>query len=379
MKTLFLALSLTSISALAGVAGKSAWGYDIPLPFQQLPKSQQSYLQNNIPLEAVGAVKIKEAPFRTTATYLGKFNNFYFFGVAEHAILDKTAYEVEFGHLTQKFTIPIEKKAIFSSVEGDFAIVKAQPGLSQDIEQRLAEIKPVKVSFTPLSTLLQKNIFKEFCVVGRASFPAVIGDTQSFPLLWNPESVALWKGAESEANANLDERPEVSKRQGDVLAITLTKVLADGLVMPLRDPDGLKIGSDLASPFLQSRPTWAPHSLGFMYKSFGRMSGGPIFLMAKNSEPLMIASHWTKGISEDLRLILPQIKISPMRTFGKVVMKRNDKNDLVLSLSQTAPFAYGSASSRAGLDLQLALTDHASALDDSERKALQLFFEASLR
>src|SRR5436309_2001353 len=94
-------------------AEQSSWGYQVPLPYNQLSPWEQDWLNHRekLPLRSIGTVKVQSAPFRATAFYLGQFNGIYMFGVAAHvAILndEQKPFAIELGHLDgSKFDIPI--------------------------------------------------------------------------------------------------------------------------------------------------------------------------------------------------------------------------------------------------------------------------------
>lgn len=352
---------------------KSTWGYAAPLPLAGA-RDHASY-PRALPLSGVGVVKVDTAPFRATAMYLGVFAGEHLFAFSEHVGLGRTPRAVELGHLDgEKFEVPLEQKPLFTSVAGDVAVHRAVAALPAPVVARLRNVTPVRWSFEPLDGLIAAHPRAKFFVAGRAIYSGAMKEVQARPEIYGDLAKQLWVAAQAEADANKDDRADEASRAGDVFAIAPLEIVAKGTVAPLRDPDGLTLGDGVAAPFLASRPDWSPVSMAATYRSIGRMSGSPIVLV-DDDVAVAVGVHWTKGVAEDLRPIMPLVAATPERAFGRVVVRTGSDGTPKLALEQTAPFAYASSLARAGEDMREALSRPGTA----DTAPLRALFTAAMR
>ncbi len=338
---------------------KSEWGYLLPVPVSKLPQDVKTAVQETLPMEAIGVVKTEQAPYRTTCFYLGKKNGQHQFGIAGHVAVDRVPYEVEFTKSNgEKFTVPVDSQAIAGTSHGDFAIVGSRSSVSPEVEGALSRIKPVTIAETSITDIMAKHPEAKFFVAGRGSFDYVMNETKEFPALWSEKTksslgkpaIEMWRDARLEARDNLDTRPDVANRQGDLMIFSPVEVFNQGKSKEILDPDGLKIKSKVATPYLPSGTKWIVDSVGGNYHGVGRFSGSPVFAVTSESAQV-VGVHWTLGVPQNIKRPLAEMKKDGDRVFGEVVVEKvNGKEKLVLK--RTAPFSFFSSMERANREIK---------------------------
>ncbi len=366
-------------------ADQSTWGYLLPLPYFQLSKEDQFSYKKKLPLTAVGAVLVNAPPFRATSIYLGKFHGIYLFSVSAHVVNTQVPSSVELGQIDgQKFLVPVSTTPLFSTMNGDLAILRSQDNLPQEISRRLEKMKPAQFSFSPVSLLMSRHPGAQFFSAGRGKYGYAKGEqgNPGFAGLWTRPSVQLWDKAAAEAEENIDENP--ASKQGDIFVVSRSHVLGNGITLPMRDPDGLKVGEEVGDPFLSSPVDWAPEMIAVKSHILGRMSGSPLFMRFSEglfqSSVVVVGIGTTLGVPENLNPLWNEVKMQPLRLFGDVIVAQKDVDGQkvpYLSLIKSAPLSYMSSVAAAGNDLSKILTDLRARLSEEEHASLKEFFEAT--